>query len=287
MSRSSWYSGEQFVCQLSPPSSGFPWLPSWSPNYVVFEQIHTLLVSRFIQAPLSMICSSISIRGDIRASWQLVPKMLTVCVIHSSGSSSSEIEGLGNDGLVEMDSILFLKSNFWGTCCQWKELVCQSIIGLYFWSQGNPKSIFCFPNPVTSNWIICFCPKISKSKFMYCLIVPFLFRVSSTLIAGIGLSRSLLSPTYFVQSPIRLCLDLGLSLDCPRTLLGLFLSEITAKQVWGQSERTVWTRTGLGNITSTVLRLSSDCPETQLGLDLDSAEFIIYLIFNIKKKKRL
>ena len=43
--------------------------------------------------------------------------------------------------------------------------------------------------------------------------------------------RSLLSPTFSAQSLIGLCADLGLSSDCPRTLLGLFLSEITAKQV--------------------------------------------------------
>ena len=156
---------------------------------LVFEQIHTLLVSGFIQAPSSMICSSILNKGEIRASWQSVPRTLTVHVIHSFGSSSLEIEDLRGDDLVKRD-LIFLKLNFQGMCCQWKEPVCQSITGLIFWSQGNPRSIFCFPNLVTSNWIICFCPKISKSKFTYCcLMVPFFFRVLSTLIARIGFSR--------------------------------------------------------------------------------------------------
>ena len=63
------------------------------------------------------------------------------------------------------------------------------MIGLCFWSHGNPSNIFCFPNPVTNNWTICFCPNISIFRFMYCLMVPFLFRIPSMFIAGIDVSR--------------------------------------------------------------------------------------------------
>ena len=165
MSKYSWYSGGT-IC-LSIKSSFFRFsATAMSVAKLVFEQIQTLFILGFIQVPSSIICSHILIKGEIRASQQSVPRTLTVCVIHLSGSSSLVTVVFGR-GFAKRSSICFLKFIFWGVCCHSNVLVCQLIIGLCFCSQAKPKIIFCFPNPVMYQYcIICFCPKISRSKLM-------------------------------------------------------------------------------------------------------------------------
>jgi hypothetical protein len=85
--------------------------------------------------------------------------------------------------------------------------------------------------------------------------------------------RSLLSPTYSARSPSGVRGQLGLSLDCPRTPLGLysdfFLAVSPAKLenpspnlVLGQSEDSPRTARTLGLSSDGFRGLNSDCPRT-------------------------
>ena len=120
MSKNLWYLGGTICSSVRLSFFRFSTIAKSVAN-VTFEQIHTLFVSGLIHAPSSMICSLISIKGQMRVSLQLVPKALIVHVIHLSWSSSSEIVGLGK-GLARRASTFFLKSNFWGMWmgCHWK-----------------------------------------------------------------------------------------------------------------------------------------------------------------------
>jgi len=53
--------------------------------------------------------------------------------------------------------------------------VFKFISGLCSFSHGNLRMIFCFPSPVTNNWVFLLFPKIVRSRSTKLLIVPRLF----------------------------------------------------------------------------------------------------------------
>src|ERR1700678_192350 len=70
--------------------------------------------------------------------------------------------------------------------CQQNSPVLQLMIGFCSCNQGKPRIIFCFLSPVrNSRWVWDF-PLIVNDTSTYCLIVPHLFSVPSTLSAFIG-----------------------------------------------------------------------------------------------------
>src|SRR5271155_622707 len=73
--------------------------------------------------------------------------------------------------------------------CQRNSPVFQLMIGFCSCNQGKPKMIFCFPRPVRNNRWVWGRPLIVNVRSAYCLIVPRLFSVPSTLRAFIGFSR--------------------------------------------------------------------------------------------------
>ena len=78
------------------------------------------------------------------------------------------------------------------------EIPCfQLISGLYSCSQGKPRIIFCFPNPITSKQRFICSPLICAFNSTKDVIVPFLFFVPSTFRAHRGLSSFLISKPCF------------------------------------------------------------------------------------------
>src|ERR1700678_2524764 len=73
--------------------------------------------------------------------------------------------------------------------CQRNSPVFQLMTGFCSCNQGKPKIIFCFPRPVRNNRWVWGRPLIVNVRSTYCLIVPRLFSVPSTLRAFIGFSR--------------------------------------------------------------------------------------------------
>ena len=65
-------------------------------------------------------------------------------------------------------------------------LFLQSIRGLWFLSQGNPRIIVSFPKEVTSNWVLDVVFPVDRFIQANSLIGPILFVVLSTFLTGMG-----------------------------------------------------------------------------------------------------
>lgn len=72
--------------------------------------------------------------------------------------------------------------------CHISSPVCQFISRLFSYSQGKPRMIFCFPNPVTSSFSLSFHPLMVMSSSTKYFMVPCLFLVPSMLKAFSGCS---------------------------------------------------------------------------------------------------
>ena len=98
-------------------------------------------------------------------------------------------------------SIVFGVSGFRGSFRVSRHVISpvrQSISGLFSFSQGKPRMIFCFPRPVTSSFNVCFRPCIIVSSLTKCFMVPRLFSVPSTLKAFSGSSSFWISKPDFL-----------------------------------------------------------------------------------------
>jgi len=96
--------------------------------------------------------------------------------------------------------LIFINQSFsFSEFLQENSLVFQFILGLCSFSHGNLRMIFCFPSPVTNNWVFLLLLKIVRSRSMKLLMVPHLFSVPSTLKAFSGCSSCwILKPDFLV-----------------------------------------------------------------------------------------
>ena len=110
-----------------------------------------------------------------------------------SSSSPGGVPPGSSDKVRSMTSVIRVgfprNLNFSGVCFHSRVPLFQSMIGFSVSSQGKPKIRCCFPSPEIRNWVFwVHVPKVISSSVEQ-VMVPFLFRVPSTLNTTRGCSN--------------------------------------------------------------------------------------------------